>query len=84
MPKFEIKVVRNYEYAVFVEAANGHAAIEVIRDYEIEDLDEFEVAASFDYEEVGEVPICMSCEGRGFDVRDEDCGNCEGNGYFYK
>jgi hypothetical protein len=24
--------------------------------------------------------LCLSCEGLGFDVRNEECGNCEGRG----
>lgn len=52
MSYYKIKVVRHYEYEVFVSAENGYKAREAVRDYEIEDLEPHEVKAYFDYEVV--------------------------------
>jgi hypothetical protein len=53
MPRFIIEVKRNYEYAVPIEADNEYDAIQLVRDYEIEDLEEYETNAYwvFDAEE---------------------------------
>lgn len=50
MPIHIIKVVRKYEYQVSVNAPDEYEAIEIVRDYEIEDLEPHEVDASFDFE----------------------------------
>lgn len=80
MAKFEVEVNRHYTYKVSVDAEDAFAARELVRDFEIEDLEQFETDAWFDFGLAEEVEVCLSCEGRGYDVRDEDCGNCEGTG----
>ena len=80
MAKFEVEVNRHYTYKVIVDAEDGMAARELVRDFEIEDLEPYETDAWFDFGIAEEIDVCMSCEGRGYDVRDEDCGNCEGTG----
>jgi DnaJ-class molecular chaperone len=78
---FEVVVQRHYTYKIVLTAEDAHAAREQVRELEIEDLEEFETDAYFDYGLAEELETCMSCEGLGYDVRDEDCGNCEGYGY---
>ncbi len=50
MPKYTVKVARHYSYEVPVEASDEHEARDMVRDYEIEDLEPFETDAYFDFE----------------------------------
>jgi hypothetical protein len=52
--KHIVKVVRYYEYEVPIdssEAEDIYDAIELVRDFEIEDLEPYEVQAYFEFEE---------------------------------
>ena len=50
MEKFDFEVIRTYRYRVPIEATDYYDALEIIRDFEIEDLEPFEVDAKFDFE----------------------------------
>ena len=50
MPSYIVNVERHYSYAVPVDAEDEYAAREIVRDYEIEDLEPFETNAYFDFE----------------------------------
>lgn len=50
MSEFIVAVKRTYEYEVRVIAKDEYDALEGVRDYEIEDLEPYEVNAEFDYE----------------------------------
>jgi hypothetical protein len=50
MPKYTVNVERHYSYAVPVEADDEYTAREMVRDYEIEDLEPYETNAYFDFE----------------------------------
>lgn len=55
MGKYTVEVNRHYTYVVTVHAEDEHAARELVRDFEIEDLEPFETDAWFDYEFAEEV-----------------------------
>lgn len=57
MPKFDVEVNRHYVYHVVVEAEDSYAARELVRDFEIEDLEPFETDAWFDFALADEVDI---------------------------
>lgn len=57
MGKFEVEVNRHYTYKVTVDAEDGVAARELVRDFEIEDLEPFETEAWFDFALADEVDI---------------------------
>lgn len=57
MSKFEVEVNRHYTYKVTVEAEDEFAARELVRDFEIEDLEEFETDAWFDFGLAEEVDL---------------------------
>ena len=57
MTKFEVEVNRHYTYKVTVEAEDEFAARELVRDFEIEDLEEFETDAWFDFGLAEEVDL---------------------------
>jgi len=50
MPKYTVSVERHYSYEVPVEAEDQYEAREIVRTYEIEDLEPFETNAYFDFE----------------------------------
>lgn len=50
MPKYIVTVKRHYSYEVPVEAKDEYEAREMVRDYEIEDLEPYETNAYFDFE----------------------------------
>ncbi len=50
MPKYIVTVERHYSYEVPVEASDEYEAREMVRDYEIEDLEPFETDAYFDFQ----------------------------------
>ena len=49
MPSYTVVVERHYTYEVPVEADDEMAAVDLVRDYEIEDLEPYEVDAYFDF-----------------------------------
>lgn len=53
MSKYTIEVNRHYTYEVTVEASDEFEAIDLVRDYEIEDLEEFETDAYFNFDVIG-------------------------------
>jgi hypothetical protein len=57
MSKFEVEVNRHYTYKVTVEAEDEFAARELVRDFEIEDLEPFETDAWFDFGIAEEVDV---------------------------
>ena len=57
MSKFEVEVNRHYTYKVTVEAEDEFAARELVRDFEIEDLEPFETNAWFDFGFAEEVDV---------------------------
>lgn len=50
MAKYTVEVNRHYTYVVTVEAKDEIEARELVRDYDIEDLEPFETDAYFDFE----------------------------------
>lgn len=50
MPTYIVKVARHYDYEVEVEASNPDEAREIVRDFDIEDLEPHETNAYFDFE----------------------------------
>jgi hypothetical protein len=50
MPKYTVNVERHYSYIVPVEARDEDEAREMVRDYEIEDLEPYETNAYFDFD----------------------------------
>jgi hypothetical protein len=53
--EFKVKVERHYSYEVVVAADSAEQARELVRDYEIEDLESFETDAWFDFSFAEEV-----------------------------
>jgi hypothetical protein len=60
----------------FIEALGIGYALKNIDNVELDD----EQAARLRGMRRGEAELCLSCEGKGYDGRGEDCGNCEGYG----
>lgn len=50
MPKYTVTVERHYSYEVPVEANDEYEAREIVRNYDIEDLEPYETNAYFDFE----------------------------------
>ena len=53
MSKYTVEVNRHYTYEVTIEAEDEFEAVELVRDYEIEDLEPHEVDAYFNFDVVG-------------------------------
>lgn len=53
MSKYTIEVNRHYTYELEIEAEDEVAAIEEARDYEIEDMEDFEKDAWFTFDVIG-------------------------------
>jgi hypothetical protein len=50
MPKYIVEVSRHYDYEVPVFAKDEDEARELVRDYEIEDLEPYQTNAYFDFD----------------------------------
>ena len=55
MPKFTVQCVETHTYEVTVEADDEMDAIDIVRDYDTDQLEEFEVDARWDYEVIEEI-----------------------------
>lgn len=53
MSKYTVEVNRHYTYELVIDADDEMSAIEQARDYEIEDLEEHETDAYFNYDVIG-------------------------------
>lgn len=54
MPKYVVEVTQIHRYEVVVESGDEYDALEVVREYDADELEQFEVDARWDFEVVGE------------------------------